>query len=335
MLDGLTRMEPDVLAHSFVINPSSQGAIVSTILIGVEDSERSTDAVAFGRRLARVSGADVVVACAFPYSDRPSRASSGAYRAILRKNALVTAHRMCDRLEGIAAERIRVRIVADPSPAHALHDIAHAEGAGIVVVGSTHTGRLGRVTPGSTGERLLHGSPCAVAIVPSDYRTHADDPIRRIGVAYDGSEEGRAAVAAAVALARALDAVLEVAGVVPAEAIAAPAMIGGPSYVALREDVERQVQEGLDALASELPTDVKVECVRLTGEPAELLSERTAGLDLMVTGSRGYGPLRSVLVGGVSGRLARTAHCPVIVVPRGIEAPLGALFATTTTTTTA
>jgi hypothetical protein len=29
---------------------------------------------------------------------------------------------------------------------------------------------------------------------------------------------------------------------------------------------------------------------------------------------------------GVSGRVVREAHCPVIVVPRGVEAPLGQLF---------
>jgi hypothetical protein len=36
--------------------------------------------------------------------------------------------------------------------------------------------------------------------------------------------------------------------------------------------------------------------------------------------------LRAVLAGGISGRVARGAHCPVIVVPRGVEAPLGELF---------
>jgi nucleotide-binding universal stress UspA family protein len=40
---------------------------------------------------------------------------------------------------------------------------------------------------------------------------------------------------------------------------------------------------------------------------------------IAVTGSRGYGPLRSVLVGGVSGKLIRKAHCPVIVGPRGAQ----------------
>jgi hypothetical protein len=36
-----------------------------------------------------------------------------------------------------------------------------------------------------------------------------------------------------------------------------------------------------------------------------------------------------VLVGGVSGRVMRSAACPVIVAPRGVEAPLGALATTT------
>ena len=67
----------------------------------------------------------------------------------------------------------RDRIAADTSPANALHRIAHAEHAALVIVGSTHTGRAGRVLPGSTGERLLHGSPCSVAVVPKDYREHA------------------------------------------------------------------------------------------------------------------------------------------------------------------
>jgi len=50
---------------------------------------------------------------------------------------------------------------------------------------------------------------------------------------------------------------------------------------------------------------------RATGDPEELLTARTEKLDLLVMGSRGYGPLHAVLVGGLSGRMVRTAHCPV------------------------
>jgi hypothetical protein len=38
-------------------------------------------------------------------------------------------------------------------------------------------------------------------------------------------------------------------------------------------------------------------------------------------------PLRAVLLGGVSRRVAAEAHCTVIVLPRGVERPLQALLA--------
>jgi hypothetical protein len=52
----------------------------------------------------------------------------------------------------------------------------------------------------------------------------------------------------------------------------------------------------------------------------------TEALDVMVVGSRGYGPLKAVLLGGVSGQVIRSAACPVIVVPRGAHSTVGSLF---------
>jgi nucleotide-binding universal stress UspA family protein len=300
---------------------------MSTIVIGVDASPRSEDAIALGSRLARVSKAHVIVASAFPYSDLPSRASNGSYRAALREDAENVARAMSEGLEGVPADRVLLRVTAEPSPAHGLHDLAHAEHAAVIVVGSSHTGPLGRVLPGATAERLLHGSPCAVAVAPLGYVEQADTPIRTIGVAYNASAEAKAALANAGALARAFDAELEVIGVAAADTYAAPALMGGPSVIDLREDVERDVQDDLDAVLSALPAGIRATTVLLSGDPAEALAERSAGLDLLVIGSRGYGPLRSVLVGGVSGELVRSAHCPAIVVPRGVESSLDALFA--------
>ena len=39
--------------------------------------------------------------------------------------------------------------------------------------------------------------------------------------------------------------------------------------------------------------------------------------DLLVCGSRGYGPVRRVLLGGVSSRVVRHSKVPVVVTPRG------------------
>jgi hypothetical protein len=48
----------------------------------------------------------------------------------------------------------------------------------------------------------------------------------------------------------------------------------------------------------------------------------SAHVGLLVCGSRGYGPLRSVLLGGVSRRLVDGAHCPVLVLPPETGRPL-------------
>ena len=184
-----------------------------------------------------------------------------------------------------------------------------------MVVGSTHTGRLGRVYPGSTAEKLLHGSPCAVAVVPRGYE---DRPIERIGVAYDGSDEAKAALEAARALSKRFDAQLVLIGVAGLDWYAGPAIAGGPGYEldTLRVETEKRIQAALDEAARDVlrPRPSCATAIRPRSSP-----RTREELDLIVTGSRGYGPLRAVLVGGVSGRLLRRAHCPVIVVPRGAE----------------
>src|SRR5690242_5372749 len=80
-------------AVAFATNHQTEGAIVSTILIGVDATDRSADAIAFGRRLAEAAGAEVIVACAYPYDTVPSRAASTALREALRDEAHQTAER--------------------------------------------------------------------------------------------------------------------------------------------------------------------------------------------------------------------------------------------------
>ena len=53
----------------------------------------------------------------------------------------------------------------------------------------------------------------------------------------------------------------------------------------------------------------------LTGNVVDVLAELDE-VDVLFCGSRGYGPARRVLLGGVSSQLVRQARSPVIVVPR-------------------
>jgi nucleotide-binding universal stress UspA family protein len=183
-----------------------------------------------------------------------------------------------------------------------------------VVVGSSRHGAAGRVLPGTTAERLLHGAPCAVAIAPRGYQP-AD--VHAIGVAYDGSAEPEAARQAAEALARELGAAMHVYIVIePTPATAGMIAAGtGSEWPSITAKAHARKLER--AVHDDAPADLRLETFVLHGHAAEEVARRCAAADdLLFVGSRGYGPLRRALLGSVSGELARTAGCPVIVMPR-------------------
>ena len=60
---------------------------MSKIIVGVDESDRSRDAVALAALLARGSDAELVLVCAYPYDDVPGRGANTGYRQYLREDA--------------------------------------------------------------------------------------------------------------------------------------------------------------------------------------------------------------------------------------------------------
>ena len=211
---------------------------------------------------------------------------------------------------------VETRIVTDASAPRALHGLAREEQAGMIVVGSTGRGRSGRVLPGSTAERLLHGAPCPVALAPRGY---VRAPVDAIAVGFVDSPEGHAALAVAHMLAGRAGARLRV--------IAALDPTGGlsttpPPSIGLDGRHRAAVEATLSAALGALPAGVEIERELHVADPADVLLAVSEHVGLLVCGSRGYGPLRSVLLGGVSRRLVDGAQCPVLVLPREAGRPL-------------
>jgi nucleotide-binding universal stress UspA family protein len=280
------------------------------IVVGIDDSAGARNALAFATQLASCAGASVRLATAFNYSDVPSRASNEAFRQILEQEALELLRSAAESVDGVS----RTDAIADPSAPHALHSLAEAVDAALVVVGSTHRGAVGRVVPGSTGERLLHGSPCPVAIVPRGYKA---DAIHSIGVGYDGSEESEAALQAGCELARHCGATLRVTRIFDASRVTSPALMTMPGWDNMRDETEAIQRKHFAEAVAALPTDVAVESEFILGDAGKELASQSWNVDLMVVGSRGYGPRAAVLLGSVSHALIRKAACPVVVLPRG------------------
>ena len=309
---------------------------MSTIIVGVDASEQSDDAIAFARDLASAAGCRILLAAAAPYPAAPAAAVAlpgDVAPPLLADEVLHETDAMLARkaaeLEG-AGRQVECFTRAYISAPHLLQSLAETESAELVVVGSTRTGRSGRVLPGSTGERLLHGSPCPVAVAPRGYSARKSRALRRIGVAYDGSDESRAALDAGVAVASGLDGELEVVTVLDALLFGAPPVMGGPASDRTSAELEGADRERLDRVIANLPPSARASGRLLAGDPAEQLAAHSGELDLLLLGSRRYGPLRAVLLGGVSGRLIRHAACPAIVTPRGVDRPLADLFTSAT-----
>ena len=86
-------------------------------------------------------------------------------------------------------------------------------------------------------------------------------------------------------------------------------------------------QRSLMGRVARLSAKLESEGTLHSGRPADVLIALSETVDLMVIGSRGYGPLKAVLLGGVSGQVIRSAACPVVVVPRRATSAVGSVFA--------
>ena len=290
------------------------------ILAAYDPKSQDPGPARFALAAGRFSGAPVIVLSAC------STSVAAAYPKPAEEDLLPYADQA---LEALGAQldtddvAVEYRTVHGSSAPSALNQVAEREGALLLVVGSTDRGAAGRVFPGSTADRLMHGAPCPIAVVPHGWSDQG--PPSRIGVAYVDTEEGRNALRTAYGLARRAGATLRVITIADAGAgagLETEAYRAGQRGTSL-EDVqgehrvrmERAVREAVAGLGD----DVLVEVDTFLEDPADVLIRVSEHLDLLVCGSRGYGPLRAVLLGGVTRRVTSGAHCPVIVVPRGLE----------------
>lgn len=205
------------------------------------------------------------------------------------------------------------RVTQPGTPARALCTVAELEDADLIVVGTTHRGRLGRIVPGSTAEQLLQGSPCAIAVAPAEQLGRG---IRVVAVAYDRQAESLEALRAAQELARDHDAELRIL------AVDEPPRTAMDEAVLVAHDEERaRLRDDVAAVTERLSASLRVSGQVLTGRAADaLVAACQDDVDLLVAGSRCYGPLRAALTGSVSRQLVERADCPVLIVPRGVPA---------------
>ena len=268
-------------------------------------------ALELGRWMAGKLGTRLIVAVVHP---APSALGSGRVDAEWVADRHRAATRVLDEaraaLDGTDAE---YRSVASSSAAHGLHDLAEEVGAAAIVVGSGKDAPRERLYPGSTAERLLAGSVCPVAVAPAACSPPLGT-IGRIGVAYVDTPDGRAALTEAARLAERTGDRLRLYTVVARGDASMPFLIGQDAERAFLETARETYERSLEAAAASV-AGVEADWQVIAGDVVDTLADLDE-VDVLYCGSRGYGPARRVLLGGVSTRLIRRACRPVVVVPR-------------------
>jgi nucleotide-binding universal stress UspA family protein len=282
------------------------------IVVGVDEHGYGRDAIALAQSMASNS-ARLTLAYVVTTEPYVLRGASARYAASEPAGAtdrreeeqarelLELAREHAQRDE--QGREFTVRCVRSASVGRGLHELAETDGADLLVLGSARRGLLGRVLVGDDTHAALNGAPCAVAIAPAGF-SELPPSFREIGVGYDGSPESAYALEIARELAAAWGARLSA-----LTAVSVPS--SGFGELPRSDAVNRLVRDArvrIESLGG-------VEAHAVYGAPVEELSVYSASLDLLVVGSRGYGPIGRLIHGTTSGRIARTARCALLVVP--------------------
>jgi nucleotide-binding universal stress UspA family protein len=194
-------------------------------------------------------------------------------------------------------------------PVDAIVEAAERKHADLIVLGSRGMGVWRSLVLGSVSDGVAHHAPCPVLIVRGQYKG-----FQSILVGSDGSNAAQEAVEAAMQLTHAFGSDLTVLNVFEAleTYTGVPTDDLDPDVYA--ERVRTVVAKRAQCAAEEV--EVPYQVTQQVGHPAQTLVQTADKdqADLIVVGSRGLGPFKSLLLGSVSDRVLHHAHCPVLIV---------------------
>jgi nucleotide-binding universal stress UspA family protein len=286
------------------------------IVVGVDGSTTSKEALRWATGLGEALGAEVVAIHALGLLDRwhDPDASARSWRTTL-----------CDLVERTGwaplalspgTHRVEVR---DGDPVDVLLAAGGDGHADLLVVGSHGVGDRAELALGSTSLHVLQVARVPVLVVPDRHSAAAAGRLRlrHVLVGVDHSRASRAALELAADVAAALGgslSVIEVVEYVPPFPLDEPTEAGGWHQ-------GRVVETAMALLEAEVrgvrARGVGVQVVVRSGDPAATLLEVADDVDadLVVVGTRGHGGPDELLLGSVARTVADRARRPTLVVP--------------------
>ncbi|MFD1661732.1 universal stress protein [Streptomyces caeni] len=296
------------------------------VVVGVDGSKSSLDAVAVAAREARLRGCGLRVVHAFiwPLMGVPLGPSPlGPPEGGLRNQAERLVAEAVEHARDAAADVTVTSAVVTGDALPVLE--AESRRAELLVVGSRGLGGFSGLLVGSTAVHLSAHGGCPVLMVRGE-----SDPTEPIVLGIDGSQAGDTAVEFAFA-----EAAFRGTGIIAVHAwtpwnveVPSPQDPSTPyaSEPGMPADGKERLLSGALAGRLERYPGVPVERTVVRGGARQALIEASRNAGLVVVGARGRGGFKGLLLGSVSQAMLHHAHCSVAVVrgPADTGDPLAA-----------
>ena len=190
------------------------------------------------------------------------------------------------------------------------------------MLGSSTDGAFGHIALGSVTAQLLHSAHVPVALAPRGFRGRPGGTVRRVTVAFGGTEEARSLVLACARVAAQVGASLRLAAFAVWSRPAYTMRLGTDSEDAVLGEWLTEIRDSaMSALAEarrfpDVPSDLDaVVGIGDTWEEAFDDVEWDDG-DVLAVGSSALGPGSRVFLGSTGTKIVRSSPVPVVVVPR-------------------
>ncbi len=265
------------------------------VLVVATPGEHGRDALSLGVNIARPLGAPLVLAGVARTHTRHQA----------REREALHEHLVGLREHAPPDVEVSVDVMAAPAQLRGMHDLATAHDAQVLVIEPDEGTAVGRALHGDLAAGAVFTAPCAVAVA---MRGQAMATPELIGVAWSGAPESDEALEWATMLAERTAATMQVIRVLDPR---------HPEGTPLQPGIRERVESLCDVARLRADAEPRLEW----GDVAPVLVEATRGLDLLVLGSRAHGSVRRTLLGSVSAAVLHGAHCPVVVLPRGVHVP--------------
>jgi nucleotide-binding universal stress UspA family protein len=155
--------------------PAKPGTGAKGVVVGVDGSEESLQAVAFAAAEADLGGDELSVVLAFKSPARwleKQMPSSGLAETLVEENRIVLAESVAGLGDKYPDLVVHQRLETNTEPAKALVDIA--ADARLLVIGSRGRGGLSRTVLGSTAHAVLLNVPCPTIVTRVHKVKHED-----------------------------------------------------------------------------------------------------------------------------------------------------------------